>query len=117
MEIGEWKTDNRGDRSLPVSSSSFSNFHWPLSLALGNSRLPDAKSVKTCHFLSSSRNRSGILMIPIRYNLRSIVVRRVGTAMTIAGVALTVAVFVSILAMVQGLQNTFQETGHPLNLI
>ncbi|HET9942089.1 MAG TPA: ABC transporter permease, partial [Terriglobia bacterium] len=56
-------------------------------------------------------------MIPIRYNLRSIVVRRVGTAMTILGVALTVSVFVSILAMIQGLQNTFVETGDPLNLI
>src|SRR4030095_5567438 len=56
-------------------------------------------------------------MIPIRYNLRSIVVRGVGTIMTILGVALTVTVFVSILAMVQGLRNTFVETGHPLNLI
>lgn len=56
-------------------------------------------------------------MVPLRYNLRSIVVRRVGTLMTILGVALTVCVFVSILAMVQGLQNTFVETGNPLNLI
>ena len=56
-------------------------------------------------------------MIPIRYNLRSMAVRRVGTAMTILGVALTVMVFVSIIAMVQGLQNTFVETGDPLNLI
>jgi putative ABC transport system permease protein len=56
-------------------------------------------------------------MIPIRYNLRSIVVRRVGTLMTILGVGLTVAVFVSILAMVHGLQNTFVGTGEPLNLI
>ena len=56
-------------------------------------------------------------MIPIRYNLRSIVVRKVGTAMTVLGVALTVAVFVSILAMVQGLQNTLVETGDPLNLV
>jgi len=56
-------------------------------------------------------------MIPIRYNLRSIVVRRVGTLMTILGVALTVTVFVSILAMIQGLQNTFVDTGDPLNLI
>ena len=56
-------------------------------------------------------------MIPIRYNLRSLVVRRVGTVMTVVGVALTVTVFVSILAMVQGLQNTFVETGDPLNLI
>jgi len=56
-------------------------------------------------------------MIPIRYNLRSLVVRRVGTVMTVVGVALTVTVFVSILAMIQGLQNTFVETGDPLNLI
>jgi ABC-type antimicrobial peptide transport system permease subunit len=49
-------------------------------------------------------------MIPIRYNLRSIVVRKVGTAMTVLGVALTVAVFVSILAMVEGLQNNYVET-------
>jgi putative ABC transport system permease protein len=56
-------------------------------------------------------------MIPIRYNLRSIAVRKVGTAMTVLGVALTVAVFISILAMVQGLKNTFVETGDPLNLI
>jgi putative ABC transport system permease protein len=56
-------------------------------------------------------------MIPIRYNMRSIMVRRVGALMTIFGVALTVAVFVSILAMVQGLQSTLIATGDPLNLI
>ena len=56
-------------------------------------------------------------MIPIRYNLRSVVVRRVGTLMTVLGVGLTVAVFVSILAMVHGLQNTFVATGEPLNLM
>jgi len=56
-------------------------------------------------------------MIPVRYNLRSIIVRRVGTLMTVLGVGLTVAVFVSILAMVHGLQNTFVGTGDPLNLI
>ena len=50
-------------------------------------------------------------MIPIRYNLRSIVVRKVGTLMTVLGVGLTVAVLVSILAMVHGLQNTFVVTG------
>ena len=37
--------------------------------------------------------------------------------MTIFGVALTVAVFVSVLAMVHGLQNTFVDTGEPLNLV
>ncbi len=56
-------------------------------------------------------------MIPIKYNFRSLRVRRVGTLMTIFGVALTVSVFVSILAMVQGLEATFVETGEPLNLL
>jgi putative ABC transport system permease protein len=56
-------------------------------------------------------------MIPIKYNVRSLIVRRVGTIMTVLGVALTVAVFVSILAMVQGIESTFISTGEPLNLI
>jgi putative ABC transport system permease protein len=56
-------------------------------------------------------------MIPVKYNLRSLIVRRVGTLMTIFGVALTVAVFVSVLAMVNGLENTFVDTGEPLNLL
>ena len=56
-------------------------------------------------------------MIPVKYNVRSLVVRRVGTEMTILGVALTVAVFVSVLALVHGLQNTYNDTGNPLNLI
>ncbi|HYR91813.1 MAG TPA: ABC transporter permease [Terriglobia bacterium] len=56
-------------------------------------------------------------MIPIRYNLRSLIVRRVGTVMTVLGVALTVAVFVSVLAMVNGLEGTFVDSGEPLNLI
>src|SRR5262245_26098851 len=56
-------------------------------------------------------------MIPIKYNVRSLIVRRVGTIMTVLGVALTVAVFVSILAMVQGIESTFVSTGEPLNLI
>jgi putative ABC transport system permease protein len=56
-------------------------------------------------------------MIPVKYNLHSLIVRKVGTLMTIFGVALTVAVFVSVLAMVHGLENTFVDTGEPLNLI
>ncbi len=56
-------------------------------------------------------------MIPLKYNLRSLTVRRVGTAMTVLGVGLTVAVFVSILALVHGLQNTYADTGDPRNLL
>jgi len=56
-------------------------------------------------------------MIPVKYNLRSVIVRRVGTVMTVVGVALTVAVFVSILAMVQGIESVFIDTGEALNLL
>src|ERR1041385_898786 len=69
-----------------------------------------------------SRTRSGVegskvRLIPIKYNLRSLIVRRVGTAMTVFGVALTVAVFVSILAMVHGMEGVFVDTGEPANLL
>jgi putative ABC transport system permease protein len=56
-------------------------------------------------------------MVPAKYNFRSIIVRRVGTIMTVLGVALTVAVFVSVLAMVHGLQSMYVDSGEPLNLI
>src|SRR5262245_14590502 len=56
-------------------------------------------------------------MVPIKYNFRSLIVRRVGTIMTMLGVALTVAVFVSVLALLNGVENTFVDSGEPLNLI
>src|SRR5262249_60218453 len=56
-------------------------------------------------------------MIPIKCNFRSLVGRRVGMMMTVGGVALTVGIFVSILAMVNGLQNTYVNGGEPLNLV
>jgi putative ABC transport system permease protein len=56
-------------------------------------------------------------MVPIKYNFRSLIVRRVGTIMTMLGVALTVAVFVSVLAMLNGVENTVVDSGEPLNLI
>lgn len=56
-------------------------------------------------------------MIPIKYNFRSLIVRRIGTLMTMLGVALTVAVFVSVLALLHGLESAFVDSGEPLNLI
>jgi len=56
-------------------------------------------------------------MVPIKYNFRSLIVRRVGTIMTMLGVALTVAVFVSVLALLNGVEITFVDSGEPLNLI
>ena len=37
--------------------------------------------------------------------------------MTVLGVALTVGIFVSVLALVRGLQNTYSDTGDPLNML
>ena len=57
------------------------------------------------------------MAIPLKYNLRSLLVRRTGTAMAVISVAATVAVFISVMALVEGLESVFAETGHPLNLV
>lgn len=57
------------------------------------------------------------MAIPLKYNLRSLLVRRVSTAMTAGGIALVVAVFVVVMAMVVGLGSAITEAGSPDNLI
>jgi putative ABC transport system permease protein len=44
------------------------------------------------------------MKIPLSYNLRNLVVRKTTTLMTAAGIALTLAVLVSSLALVNGLR-------------
>ena len=55
--------------------------------------------------------------IPLTYNLRNLVVRKTTTLMTAIGIALTVAVLVSSLALVNGLRTTFANTGNPLQIL
>ena len=55
--------------------------------------------------------------IPLAYNMRNLVVRRTTTLMTAAGIALTVAVLVSALALVNGLRTTFANTGNALQVL
>ena len=57
------------------------------------------------------------MKIPFRYNLSSMWVRRVGTAMTIMGIGLTASIVVSMMAMVHGLEATLLETGHDDDLV
>jgi putative ABC transport system permease protein len=57
------------------------------------------------------------MKIPLTYNLRNLVVRKTTTLMTVAGIALTVAVLVSSLALVNGLRATFANTGNPLQIL
>ena len=57
------------------------------------------------------------MSIPLAYNLRNMVVRKTTTIMTALGIALTVAVLLSILAMVNGLRATLATTGDPLHVL
>jgi putative ABC transport system permease protein len=57
------------------------------------------------------------MAVPLKYNLRSLLVRRISTAMTAGGIALVVAVFVIVMAMVAGLGSAITETGTPDNLV
>ncbi len=57
------------------------------------------------------------MKIPISYNIRNLIARRTTTIMTALGIALTVAVLLSIFALVEGLRTSLQATGHPLQMI
>src|SRR5690349_8290410 len=55
--------------------------------------------------------------IPLAYNIRNLRERKTHTVMTALGLALTVAVALSILALVDGLRQTFRASGDPLNIL
>ena len=57
------------------------------------------------------------MALPIAYNLRNLVVRKTTTIMTALGITLTVAVLLSVLALVNGLQTAFQSSGDPLQIL
>jgi len=55
--------------------------------------------------------------IPLAYNFRNLHERKTHTIMTALGLALTVAVLLSVLALVAGLRQTFRASGDPLNIL
>jgi putative ABC transport system permease protein len=55
--------------------------------------------------------------IPVAYNLRNLVVRKTTTIMTALGIALTVAVLLAVLALVNGLRTTLASSGDPLQIV
>jgi putative ABC transport system permease protein len=57
------------------------------------------------------------MKIPISYNIRNLFARRTTTIMTALGIALTVAVLLSVFALVEGLRTSLSATGHPLQLL
>jgi putative ABC transport system permease protein len=57
------------------------------------------------------------MAIPIAYNLRNLKVRKTTTLMTALGIALTVAVLLASLALVNGLAATLSASGDPLRIL
>jgi putative ABC transport system permease protein len=57
------------------------------------------------------------MAIPLKYNLRSLLVRRVSSLMTGGGIALVVMVFVVVMALVAGLDAAIEDAGSPDNMV
>lgn len=55
--------------------------------------------------------------MPLIYNLRHLIVRKMSTIFTALGIALVVFIFISMLAFVQGLRGALTTTGSPSNAI
>src|SRR5205823_10652471 len=55
--------------------------------------------------------------LPLRYNIRNVVVRWRATLATVLGVGLVVAVYVSVQALAVGLEKASASTGDPRNLM
>ncbi|MDQ6677817.1 MAG: ABC transporter permease [Acidobacteriota bacterium] len=57
------------------------------------------------------------MAVPLSYNLRNLVVRKTTTLMAALGIALTVAVLLAMLSLVNGLKTSLQATGNPLHVL
>jgi len=57
------------------------------------------------------------MAIPLKYNLRNLFVRKTTTLFTAGSIALTVAVFLTMMALVNGLKSAFISIGNPRNMI
>jgi putative ABC transport system permease protein len=57
------------------------------------------------------------MRIPIHYNVRNLTVRKTTSAMTVVGIALTVAILVADFALVSGLRSVFASTAHPAQVL
>lgn len=55
--------------------------------------------------------------VPITYNIRNLVERKTTTLMTAIGIGLTVAVLVTVLALVEGLSSVFAKSGDPRQVL
>lgn len=57
------------------------------------------------------------MAIPLSYSFRNLVARRTTTLMTALGIALTVAVLLAVMALVEGLRTSLSATGDPRHVL
>lgn len=57
------------------------------------------------------------MFVPLKYNVRNLAVRRVSTVLTAFGIAVSVGVFIAVMALVEGIRATFVSTGEPRNVL
>jgi len=57
------------------------------------------------------------MALPLKYNLRNIIVRKGSTLATAFTIGLTVSVFLMVMALARGIDLTLSSSGEPLNLI
>jgi putative ABC transport system permease protein len=57
------------------------------------------------------------MAIPLKYNIRNLFVRKVSTVMTVFSISLVVAVFIALMALGSGIDETFKSSGDPNNLL
>ncbi len=57
------------------------------------------------------------MALPLKYNIRNIIVRKGSTLATAFTIGLTVAVFLMVMALARGIDTTLASSGEPLNLI
>jgi putative ABC transport system permease protein len=55
--------------------------------------------------------------LPLKYNVRNLTVRKGTTLATAASIGLTVAVFLMVMALARGIDETLATSGEPLNLV
>jgi putative ABC transport system permease protein len=57
------------------------------------------------------------MALPLKYNLRNIIVRKGSTLATAFTIGLTVAVFLMVMALARGIDLTLSSSGEPLNML
>jgi putative ABC transport system permease protein len=57
------------------------------------------------------------MAIPLKYNIRNLFVRKVTMGLTVLGISLVVAVFLSVMSLTEGLTRVFKSSGSGKNVI